>query len=114
MSDSALSVRYRKFRYQAQSDIDDHGYRTKCPPMKDTHGIQQWQKTQTAVEIRFVCLRMYLPTRGYGTPVTVHTPYINAFVIQNKLVLAVIATEYTECWPCTLFDIFLNKYFPAG
>ncbi len=33
MSDSALSVRYRKFRYQAQSDIADHGYRTKCPPM---------------------------------------------------------------------------------
>jgi hypothetical protein len=33
MSDSALSVRYPKFRYQAQSDIADHGYRTKCPPM---------------------------------------------------------------------------------
>jgi hypothetical protein len=33
MSDSALSVRYQKFRYQAQSDIADHGYRTKCPPM---------------------------------------------------------------------------------
>jgi hypothetical protein len=24
------------------------------------------------------------------------------------------STEYTECWPCQLFDIFLNKYFPAG
>jgi hypothetical protein len=23
-------------------------------------------------------------------------------------------TEYTECWPCPVFDIFLNKYFPAG
>ncbi len=23
-------------------------------------------------------------------------------------------TEYTECWPCPLFDISLNKYFPAG
>ncbi len=33
MLDSALSVRYRKFRYQAQSDIADHGFRTKCPPM---------------------------------------------------------------------------------
>jgi hypothetical protein len=33
MSDSALLVRYRKFRYQAQSDIADHGYHTKCPPM---------------------------------------------------------------------------------
>jgi hypothetical protein len=33
MPDSALSVRYRRFRYQAQSDIADHGYRTKCPPM---------------------------------------------------------------------------------
>ncbi len=27
------SARYGKFRYQAQSDIADHGYRTKCPPM---------------------------------------------------------------------------------
>ncbi len=35
MSDSALSVWYRKFRYQAQSNIADHGYRTKCPPMID-------------------------------------------------------------------------------
>jgi hypothetical protein len=33
MSDSALSVRFRKFRYQAQSDIADDGYRTKCPPV---------------------------------------------------------------------------------
>ncbi len=33
MSDIALSVRYRMLRYQAQSDIADHGYRTKCPPM---------------------------------------------------------------------------------
>jgi hypothetical protein len=33
MSDSALSVRYQKFRYQAQSDIADHGYQTKCPSM---------------------------------------------------------------------------------
>jgi hypothetical protein len=23
-------------------------------------------------------------------------------------------TEYTECWPCLLFYILLNKYFPAG
>ncbi len=23
-------------------------------------------------------------------------------------------TEYTECWPGTLFDILLIKYFPAG
>ncbi len=26
-------VRYRTFRYQAQSDIADHGYWTECPPM---------------------------------------------------------------------------------
>jgi hypothetical protein len=31
------SVRYRKFRYQAQSDIADHGYRSKCPPMHGAH-----------------------------------------------------------------------------
>jgi hypothetical protein len=37
MWDSALSVRYRKFRYQAQSDIADHRYRTKCPPMPMLH-----------------------------------------------------------------------------
>jgi hypothetical protein len=23
-------------------------------------------------------------------------------------------SEYTECWPCLLFDILLNKYYPAG
>ncbi len=33
MSDSALSVKYQKFRYKAHSDIADHGYRTKCPPI---------------------------------------------------------------------------------
>jgi hypothetical protein len=37
MSDSTLSVRYLKFGYQAQSDIADHGYRTKCPPMDISH-----------------------------------------------------------------------------
>ncbi len=26
----------------------------------------------------------------------------------------IVPTEYTECWPCTLFDILFNKYFPAG
>jgi hypothetical protein len=39
MSDYALSVRYRRFRYQAQSDITDHGYRTKCPPMMVSHSV---------------------------------------------------------------------------
>ncbi len=29
----ALSIRYRCFRYQSQSDIADHGYRTKWPPI---------------------------------------------------------------------------------
>jgi hypothetical protein len=23
-------------------------------------------------------------------------------------------TEYTECWPCSLYDILFNKHFPAG
>ncbi len=23
-------------------------------------------------------------------------------------------TEYTECWPYSLFDILLNKYYPTG
>jgi hypothetical protein len=31
------SVRYRTFRYQAQSDIADHGYRTECPPLQKTY-----------------------------------------------------------------------------
>jgi hypothetical protein len=39
MLDSALSVRYQKFWYQAQSDIADHGYRTKCPPKCTTHSF---------------------------------------------------------------------------
>jgi hypothetical protein len=25
-----------------------------------------------------------------------------------------LTTEYTECWPCPLFDILFNKYNPAG
>ncbi len=33
MSDCALSLRYRKFQYEAQSIIADHEYRNKCPPM---------------------------------------------------------------------------------
>jgi hypothetical protein len=37
MSDSALSV-----RYQAQSDIADHGYQTKCPSMELWHG-RRWR-----------------------------------------------------------------------
>ncbi len=24
------------------------------------------------------------------------------------------ATEYTECWPCPLFDILSNKYYPPA
>jgi hypothetical protein len=24
------------------------------------------------------------------------------------------STEYIEYWPCPLFDILLNKYYPAG
>ncbi len=41
MSDSALSVRYRKIQYQAQSDIADHGYRTKCPPMGTVYKVEE-------------------------------------------------------------------------
>jgi hypothetical protein len=42
------------------------------------------------VETQYACLRVYLRTRGCGTPVSihVHTPCINAYVIQNKLVLS--------------------------
>jgi hypothetical protein len=29
-------------------------------------------------------------------------------------VYAVQATEYTECWPCPLFDILLKRYYSAG
>jgi hypothetical protein len=35
-------------------------------------------------------------------------------VLANVKCSEVVLTEYTECWPCPLFDIFLNKYFPAG
>ncbi len=35
------SVRYRTFRYQTQSDIADHKYRTECPPMAvGMHGMR--------------------------------------------------------------------------
>jgi hypothetical protein len=32
------------FRYQAQSDIADHGYRTECPPMLVTTKSNQLQE----------------------------------------------------------------------
>jgi hypothetical protein len=54
MSDSAFLVRYRKFRYQAQSNFAVHGYRTKCPPMpagKDSHWIQSEFTTAPATRI---------------------------------------------------------------
>jgi hypothetical protein len=46
--------------------------------------------TALPVETQSARLRVYLRTRGYGTPVSipVHTPYINAYAIQNKLVLS--------------------------
>ncbi len=50
MLDSALSVRYRKFRYQAQSDIADHRYRTKCPPMAET--MHECERTVIKMEIK--------------------------------------------------------------
>jgi hypothetical protein len=33
---------------------------------------------------------------------------------QQAVEIRELPTEYTECWPCPLFDILLNKYFPAG
>jgi hypothetical protein len=36
------------------------------------------------------------------------------FRCQGTYTQDVGTTEYTECWPCTLFDILLNKYVPAG
>jgi hypothetical protein len=48
MSDSALSVQYWMFQYQAQSDIADHGYGTNCPPMTitlPTVSRDQWWAT---------------------------------------------------------------------
>ncbi len=40
MLNSAPSVRYWRFQYQAQSDMADHRYRTKCPPMHKTRLIR--------------------------------------------------------------------------
>jgi hypothetical protein len=49
-----------------------------------------WIKMNYIAETRSACLRVYLCTRGYGTPVSipVHTPYINAYVFWDKLVLS--------------------------
>jgi hypothetical protein len=38
--------------------------------------------------------------------------YNIAYIVQCPQVAT--PTEYSECWPCPLFDILLNKYFPAG
>jgi hypothetical protein len=61
MLDSALSVRYRKFRYQAQSDIADHGYRTKCPPM-----VTLYRSPQMIVRRLFDSFKCRKPTAGYS------------------------------------------------
>ncbi len=67
ISDSTLSVRYRKFRYQAQSDIADHGYRTKCPPMifvraRLTHLCQKAKKSHETVplDLSLTCVKIFV------------------------------------------------------
>ncbi len=42
MLDSAHSVQYWRFRYQAQSYIADYGYRTKCPPVAIWSTVRLW------------------------------------------------------------------------
>jgi hypothetical protein len=38
----------------------------------------------------------------------------NGAGVRSTVAVLVLATEYTECWPCPLFDILHNKYFPGG
>jgi hypothetical protein len=50
MLDSALSVRNWKFRYQAQSEIANHGYRTKCQPLDTTDNMYMYRIFGTVAE----------------------------------------------------------------
>jgi hypothetical protein len=82
MSDSVLSVQYRKFRYQAQSDIADHGYRTKCPPMLSSpfSSAQDGFKNQPKIFLELsvsletkTCLKGMVP-RDFLPPIFFHDP----------------------------------------
>jgi hypothetical protein len=42
------------------------------------------------------------------------TPHPHLLPVPASPRVDVYTTEYTECWPCPLFDILLNKYYPAG
>jgi hypothetical protein len=55
MSNSLSSVRYRKFRYQAQSDIADHRYWTKCPPMEQRYLNSEIRTTWRKLMKPFCC-----------------------------------------------------------
>jgi hypothetical protein len=83
MSDSALSVRYRKFRYQAQSDIADHGYRTKCPPM-----ILSWSTFSPEINIFILFYSITAPKDCVG----------DGFATKKLIMLArlIISQQSTE------------------
>ncbi len=57
------SVHYQTFRYQAQSDIADHGYRTECPPMVLTHGSSHTPPWQPAAMFNLSLFFLYVLTR---------------------------------------------------
>jgi hypothetical protein len=59
--------------------------------------------------------RMSVEERGRVQKIleTEHVPEGGSTVVVCTM-LILDTTEYTECWPCPLFDILLKKYFPAG
>ncbi len=57
ISDPLFSVRYRKLWYQAQSDIADHGYRSKCTPL-NVYTVQNPRRRVVSVktsQMRTIC-----------------------------------------------------------
>ncbi len=54
----------------------------------DRHRTDDYELYVHTVETRSACLRVYAST---PVNIPVHTPYINAYVIQNKLVLSVLS-----------------------
>ncbi len=77
------------------------------------HTLRYFFNVRTYVHVVHTCIRTYIEIYPLlcmyifyhiTTGNTVHT-------VQSRTVQT---TEYTECWPCPLFNILLNKYFPAG
>ncbi len=87
--------------------------RSVTPPLLHRHYYNSWPSTPPS-------MLGHLSLQRTDNPLLLrdHTRKVNrsySWNVINKPVSGrVWPTEYTECRPCPLFDILLNKYFTAG